>query len=212
MNQSRRSVPLGKSRELFPEGSHVCLLYSDDRERRDEIGAYLSLGLEGREKVGYFADTTAPEEIAAWLASAGAAPGAIEEAFRVLDAPGVYCPSGRFEPDEMLATLRRFYEEAIGAGYPGARITGEMTWALRGFPGSERLVEYEARINTLVEATPITAVCQYDARRFDGATILDVLRVHPMMIVHGQIVRNPYYTRPEELFTKNGIRRVSTDA
>lgn len=207
MSQSRRNVPLGRSRELFPEGSHVCLIYSDDDDRRDEIGAYLALGVAEREKVGYFADTTPPADVKAWLLSSGVPVPAVEEAFRVLDAPGVYCPSGEFVPDDMLGTLKRWYDDAITWKYEGARVSGEMTWALRGFPGSERLVEYEALINKLVEVTPITAVCQYDARRFDGATILDILRVHPMMIVHGQIVRNPYYTRPEEFLAKHGSGR-----
>lgn len=28
----------------------------------------------------------------------------------------------------------------------------------------------------------------YDARRFDGAVLMDVLQVHPVMIVRGQLV------------------------
>jgi hypothetical protein len=73
-----------------------------------------------------------------------------------------------------------------------------MEWALKGIPGSERLIEYEAGINTIVGEHPITALCQYDARLFDGATLFEVLRVHPMMVIRGQVVRNPYYIPPEE--------------
>jgi hypothetical protein len=62
----------------------------------------------------------------------------------------------------------------------------------------ERLMEYEAMVNDVLVTHPITAICQYDANCFDGATILDVLRVHPMMIVQGQIVRNYYYMKPED--------------
>ena len=67
-----------------------------------------------------------------------------------------------------------------------------------GTPGSDRLMEYEALVNNVLKTHPITAVCQYDANRFSGATIVDVLKVHPMMIVRGQIVRNPYYMKPED--------------
>ncbi len=216
MNQSRRNVPLGRSRELFPEGSHICLIYSEEDERRLEIGSYLALGLAEGEQVRYFADTTPPDEIHAWIQAMSldvppppprAAGAPASEAFEVFEARTVYCPSGTFVPDAMLRTLASCYDDAVKAGYAGARLSGEMTWALRGIPGSERLVEYEALINVLVELHPITAVCQYDARRFDGATILDVLRVHPMMIVHGQIVRNPYYTRPSEFLARHGASR-----
>ena len=65
---------------------------------------------------------------------------------------------------------------------------------LSRFRGS---VEYEARINLLVREVPSTIICQYDARLFDGATLYGILSVHPMMIVHGQVVRNPYYIEPE---------------
>jgi hypothetical protein len=41
-------------------------------------------------------------------------------------------------------------------------------------------------------------MCLYDARLFDGATLFKVLQVHPYMIARGQIVRNPFYVRPEE--------------
>lgn len=73
-----------------------------------------------------------------------------------------------------------------------------MSWALKGVPGSDRLMEYEARVNDLLVKYPVTAICQYDARKFDGATILQCLKVHPHMIVHGQIIRNPYYMKTED--------------
>jgi hypothetical protein len=73
-----------------------------------------------------------------------------------------------------------------------------MSWALRGIPGSERLIEYEALVNDVLVTHPVTAICQYDATRFDGASIFDVLKVHPMMVVHGLVVKNPYYVKPQE--------------
>ena len=84
------------------------------------------------------------------------------------------------------------------AGYAGGRLTGEMSWALKHIPGSDRLIEYEGRINDLLKTYPLTAICQYDTRRFDGATIFEVLSVHPIMIVHGQIMRNPFYVPPNQ--------------
>jgi hypothetical protein len=104
-----------------------------------------------------------------------------------------YFPNGSFEPDAMLARLRASYEEAIAAGHAGARFAGEMTWALRGIPGSDRIIECESRINDLVKEAPMTVMCQYDLRQFDGATMFDVLSVHPIMIVGGHILRNPFY-------------------
>jgi len=42
-------------------------------------------------------------------------------------------------------------------------------------------------------------MCQYDARIFYGANLFKVLQVHSYMIAQGQVVRNPYYAKPEEV-------------
>jgi hypothetical protein len=107
----------------------------------------------------------------------------------------------------MLDRLRDIYVLHHAAGCAGARATGEMTWALHDIPGSDRLIEYEGRINDLLKTYPLTAICQYDTRRFDGATIFEVLSVHPIMIVHGQIMRNPFYVPPDQYSeAKSGTR------
>jgi hypothetical protein len=104
-----------------------------------------------------------------------------------------YFPDGSFNPDAMLRRLREQYEQGMAAGLAGARFAGEMTWALRQVPGADRVIECESRINELVREAPITVMCQYDMRRFDGAMIFDVMNVHPVMVVGGHILRNPFY-------------------
>jgi hypothetical protein len=47
----------------------------------------------------------------------------------------------------MIALLESETEQALADGYAALRVTGEMGWALRGLPGSERLIEYEAKLN-----------------------------------------------------------------
>jgi hypothetical protein len=178
-------------------GTHMCLIYDDDNERRRLIAKYLDAGLREGEKVSYFADTMSAAEVRDWLAGMGVE---IPQGgqLTVANAEKTYCPNGKFVPDEMLDELRALYQGSLDEGYPGTRISGEMSWALCGIPGSDRLVEYEALVNDVLVTRPITAICQYDARRFSGAMIYDVLKVHPMMIVHGQVARNPYFVRPEE--------------
>ena len=106
-----------------------------------------------------------------------------------------YYPDGRFDPDAMLERLRKRYLESKAAGLAGARIAGEANWAARGVPGADRIVECEARINALVKDTPITVMCQYDLRQFDGALMFEIMNVHPVMIVGGHVLRNPFYQR-----------------
>ena len=104
---------------------------------------------------------------------------------------------GLILPQAVLDNMVARYAMAREAGYSGSRVCGEMTWALRGIPGSDRLLEYEIGINLVHDAFPHVGMCQYDARLFDGATLFKVLQVHPYMIAHGQIVWNPCYASPK---------------
>jgi len=117
--------------------------------------------------------------------------------FSVSSTEQTYHPDGVFDPEKMLTNLHAFYADSIDKGFPGARVSGEMHWALEHLPGAERLIEYEAKVNLALKKSPVTAICQYDTNLFDGATIMEVLRVHPLVITHGQVVRNPFFSLPE---------------
>ena len=190
----RRQISLGFTPEQCPEGTHICYLYSDEDERKRFMAAFVSSGIKQGEAVVYLADA-APEMLematAELCTEASPAPGQFTAATSV----ETYCPNGQFVPRTMLDTLHQMYTSGM-AKYSGVRGTGEMTWALRDIPGSERLIEYEAGINKLLMTDHLTVLCQYDTRRFSGATIFELLNVHPVMIVNGQIMRNPFYVAP----------------
>lgn len=204
MSSFRRQIRLGFTDEPFPEGTHMCHIFSDEEEQGDVISRYVASGLSEGEQACYFSDARSVDETRARLAGLGVPVPAVEDGKLVVaSAVEMYCPDGTFVPDRMLANFPIVYNAGREAGFEGVRATGEMSWARRGLPGSERLIEYESRINTVVRETPLTAVCQYDARLFDGATLFEVLIVHPVMIVRGRISRNPYYIPPEE-FQRRG--------
>lgn len=208
-NTSAREVDLGFTHDHFPAGTHMCLVYSSETERQRIISAFLGAGVRDRECVAYFADKPSVGEAEAHLAAMGCQtePAASGAGVSVTVAETTYCPHGTFIPEEMLATLRQFYAQTLARGYLGARVSGEMSWATRAVVGSERLAEYEALVNHVLVEHPVTAICQYDVNLFDGRTILDILKVHPMMIVRGQVVVNPYYLEPEE-FLAQQVRNV----
>jgi hypothetical protein len=190
----QRHISLGFTPERYPEGIHICYLYSDEEERRRFMAAFVSSGIQQGEAVVYLADA-APEMLD--LATAGLCTGTApaQGQFTAATAAETYCPTGRFVPQAMLDTLHEIYT-CRAATCEGVRGTGEMSWALHHIPGSERLIEYEAGINELLLNDRFTVLCQYDIRRFSGATIFELLNVHPFMIVSGQIMRNPFYVAP----------------
>jgi hypothetical protein len=173
----------------------MCLVYRDEANRRRIVAEFVESGLLDGERVYYFADTAEPSEVVSWLESLDVrGSDAMGRSTLTIDpAVDTYCPDGAFDVARMCDTVRRAYTDSRTGGYPASRVTGEMSWALRGFPGSDRLMEYEAEINAVVRTHPITAMCQYDANRFDGELIFLALQVHPYLVMNGQLVQNPYF-------------------
>lgn len=102
------------------------------------------------------------------------------------------------------------YHRSVDEGFAGMRATGETGWTCNGHPGLDRWFEYESMLNIVVEDVPFSSViCQYDANRLGGANLYEVLRVHPLMIVRGQILHNPYYEAPAQYLSR---RRASAQA
>lgn len=193
-NTARRATSLGFDPQPYPGGVHMCFIFDDEQERRRIMSRYIESGLRSGEQVAYFVDTMSPEEFRGHLAQMGLEPPPRDDRrLLVSAAQATYCPDGCFRVERMLQTLQDARAQSCLEHFPGLRVAGEMNWALRGLPGSDRLIEYESKVNRVLWQTGVTAICQYDARLFDGATLYRLLKVHPLMIVKGQVVKNPYY-------------------
>jgi len=103
----------------------------------------------------------------------------------------------------MLKNLKDFYYDSMNMKFESCRVIGEMVSQIEKIEGGERLLEYECRVTQLLEDHPATCVCQYDANEFSGGLIMDVLKVHPKMIVNGAVVENPFYIKPEDYLGSN---------
>lgn len=196
MAPAERTISLGFASKRFPPGIHVCQIFSDDAERDRALLEYACEGLEDGERVSCFTDKLGIEQFRAFLAGRGVSWGS--GALALSGHREVYVQDGGFDPDRLLSLLRRSYTESMELGYPASRAMGEMTPEVLKVPGGSRLLEYECRVSLLQRECPFTAVCQYDSRSFDGAFIMDVLKVHPFMVVRGQVVQNPFFVAPEK--------------
>ena len=205
----RRMVTLGFTNQTVPEGQHICYLFNDDAERQDVICRFMESGLSAKEKVIYVVDTMTPEELASDLESLGVNLRSHGDALTLANASSVYCPTGWFDRGTMLDRVRDEYLQGIEEDYAGVRGASEMSWCLDGGCFEESsLMEYEAELNNLVEYYPMTLCCQYDTRRFDGNMIMNMLAIHPMIIVKGQLVKNPCYLGPEQFLREYRARAI----
>lgn len=207
MKNELRKVSLGFTEEIFEEGHHIVFIYNDDWERKKTMAKFLQQGLLEDEKVLYLVDDISPDEMKKELIELGVDVDKKQDDFDITTGHYTLCPDHYFSPEFMLNLVGEYYDNAIKEGFVGARGAGEMSWALiEGRSTVPDLLWYESQLNKILKHHPLTTVCQYDARRFDGALIMDMLSVHPMMIVRGQLVKNPSYVKPEVFLKEYNAR------
>lgn len=168
---------------------HVAFVYETEEQHRALVAAFVRQGLEGGAKVVYLRHSHPAQEILASLRSAGLQPEPYLASgqLAIVDASEVYLVNGRFDPAAALAGLQQAVARAAQEGYTGLYVTGEMTWALEGRPGSELLAEYERAIDASFPAGACVGMCQYHRHRFDPALLLQVLPAHSTVIFGDQL-------------------------
>jgi signal transduction histidine kinase len=186
-------------------GDHICCLYETDEEHRWLVSTFLRHGLERYDKTLYIVDGHTADELLACLREESVQVDRFLQSgqLSVLTSDDSYVQNGVFEPERMIALLQSEMRRAADEGYRALRVCGEMSWALRGLPGCERLIEYEARLNTFFPGSRCLALCQYDRRRFDPRVLLDVLATHPMAVIGTEVYENFYYMTPQEFLGAN---------
>jgi PAS domain S-box-containing protein len=189
-----------KIKELS-QGDHLCCIYETDEEHRALITPFIRQGLNLGEKIFYIVDARTAKEIISYLCEDGLE---VEHflkkgQLRILTASESYMREKVFDPDGMISLLEDETKRALAEGYSALRVTGEMTWALRGIPGSDRLIEYETKLNEFFPNYKCLAICQYDRRRFQSGLLLDVLTTHPLAIIGTKFFDNFYYIQPKDL-------------
>lgn len=204
MNQPTSTISLGFTKERFPAGVHICQIYTDDSEREEALVRFVESGLEAGERTSCFFDKNPAPVLSKRLETHGMS---LEErcscgALTLAPTRDVYFKDDCFDPERMLSVLTVYHDESMRRGHPACRVIGEMSTKVQTVEGGDRLLEYESKISLLLRQHPITCVCQYDARAFGGAMIMDVLKVHPLMIIRGAVVRNPFFIPPEEFLAE----------
>lgn len=182
-------------------GDHYCGIYRTDEDHRAIIVDFVRDGVARGEKMFYIVNIHTAAQLASVLADAGVDVDPLLDRGQlvIMSAKEAYLREGQFDPDRMIGLLGAETEKALSEGYAALRATGEMTWALAGEPGSERLVEYESQLNRFFPGRKCYAVCQYDHRRFDAEMLVDIMCSHPKVLYGRQGFDNSrmYFVPPE---------------
>jgi|GEM_PF-1977137 len=181
-------------------GDHICGIYDTDEEHRNVIVPFLRKGLEQNEKLLYILDTRTKDDVITYLKNDDVD---VEHylsngQLNFLTFADTYVKGGAFDPDRMVSLTSHETQKALDEGYSALRVTSEMSWALRGYPGSERLLEYEIKVDQFFQGKKCIALCQYDRRRFAPEIFRTVLLTHPFAVIGTRVYDNFYYVPPKE--------------
>ncbi|MFH1248113.1 MAG: MEDS domain-containing protein [Candidatus Omnitrophota bacterium] len=186
------------------KNKHFGSIYKTRSEQLSVVIPFLISGLENREKCIYVYTDNLPDEICDLLATSGIDINKTirEEQLVFLTKEETYLTRGFFSPDGMLDFIQYAHYDALKNGFSGISGFGEMSWALSGIPGSERLIEYENRLNQVLIGLRFNLLCQYNETKFPENTLLGVIHTHPDIMLYGKQYNNPYYVRPD-VFSDN---------
>jgi len=190
------SVRVGVPGVDIAPGDHICAFYPTLAERDEIFVPYLMEGLRAGEKCIAVLDTDDLGNIGQALSAEF--PNGDRDQLDMRHSRDTYLADGAFATEAMLKFWEDSVSGALAAGFPFARVVGEMTWALSNLPGVDELVSYEAKLNRLLPRFPQVVLCLYELDRFDGEVLVDVLKTHPKVLLGGMLLDNPYYLEPEE--------------
>lgn len=188
---------------------HVCAFFDSRDEEYAVLGPFYKEGLDQGEKCVHIVDPSLIADHLERLRGHGVdtqtccGRGQLD----VLSWDDAYLDGGTFDQDRMLKAIDAVIAAGQGSGYSRLRIMGNMGWTLKGNPGTEQVLEFEARVNDVLTESRQLAVCVYDSSKMSGAMMMDILRSHPLTLIGKVLHRNPFYVPPRQLSEQLRQRR-----
>lgn len=186
---------------------HVCA-FMDGLADDAVLDPFIAQGIDHGDRLLYVVDPAASAAPVTHIRHLGYDAGRLLEEHRceVRTWSETYLQGGGFDQGRMLDHLDRM----LGAGdSPRIRMLCDMGWAVDRPGIAESLIRFEARANFIHARHEHVVICSYDATRFDGSFVIDILRTHPMVLIGGILQENPFFVPPSEFLRE---RSATPDA
>jgi hypothetical protein len=180
-------------------GEHVCAIYLDHGGRDDVLLPYLQDALASGDKclvaisepyaANLLADITSDVDVPASVGS-----GQLE----VRTSRDPLGGSTHVAVEQAIAFWDTTVLASEAAGYTFARLGAEATWWVPQMSGVDELIRYESELNRFTSRYALSMLCMYELSKFDGGVVVELLKVHPRLLLYGMIFENPYYLTPDE--------------
>jgi len=183
---------------------HVCAFFDSREDQYETLLPWIKEGINNDEEIFTIIDASLHDDHCCRLSEADIP---VQEVLargqlKLFSSDETYLLGGSFAAERMVNLLEQALIDAQNGPYGIFRGYGDMEWALKNLPGTDELIEYEARINTFAPKYECSIICAYDVNRFSGSAVADILATHPYVIMHGKIHKNPHYIEPLDLLKK----------
>lgn len=204
--------PVPCAEGVLGQHRHVCAFFNGLDEQHRVLRSFIKEGFERGHKALHIVDPEWREDHLKRLGEAGID---VEQAMsggqlELRDWQDAYLRGDRFYQDEMLATLEKALQSGTAAGYPLTRVAGfYKIWELLDKTGLDDFLEYETRLNYVLEKYDDPVICTYDLSKFNGSVVIDIMRTHPVVIIGGALHENPFFVPPDQFLLELRERRRS---
>ena len=196
--------PIHVADGVLGQQCHICAFFNGFDEQHRVLRSFIKEGFERGDKAFHIVDPELRQDHLKRLADAGIdvdqalATGQLELR-RWQDA---YLRDDSFDQDGMLALLEEILGSGAAAGNPPIRFVSRVEPSLVEKAGEDNWLEYETRVNYTVSKFHDPVICTYDLTNFRASLVMDMLRVHPVVIVGGVLQENPFFVPPDQFLVE----------
>jgi len=194
-----------KGLENLKLGDHTCFIYKNTKEQFLVAIPFIICGLRRGQKCQYIVSENTKEDIIDALNKAGINTQKYVNSgqLRIVDYGSAYLSKGYFDPNDSISLLKENAKLVIKEGYKGLRVAGEMDWALNELPNSDKLIEYESKVDSVFSEVPVIGMCQYNKTKFPKEVLVNAIEIHPILVLGKSIYKNIYNFPQRELFARD---------
>lgn len=183
MQKDKRATGIEPIPEV-PWGTHICHLFSNEKDLLDILVPYFKTGLENN-------------ELCVWLTSkpllADDAIMSLKQTvdnldyytskgqLEIINTDKWYLTSGKLDCGSALSDLVEKVKYSIRNGFDGLRIAGNCSWIKR--KQWEAFKVYEASVDYITKEYKLIAICSYQQDRLSASEMINVIDNHQYSLV-----------------------------
>lgn len=197
---TNNQIPFTSDGQSLDIGAHICAIHDDPHGVLRTLGSVFRAGLDRGERCAYVASEDTTNRVRRIMQDTGVDVAGAESGGDLIfltDRKALLKDGEVFDPDHTLETVKGLFEGTLEAGYAGLRFSADIPWLTRNVRGAERIMEFEAKADEIINApgVPLLALCQYRLSEVDPEDTIEILERHPLTLIGGRVHINEEYVR-----------------